>query len=335
MNQSGKASHSRVVAAIAILMFLSSCAAESDPFTEPQIDERYGDVEQVYVKEVVDFTDQNYSFAGPDSIEELLNVIPPDAFVFYGFAPEDEHPMDDVPCEGRFDNISPAAELPMVVEGVVTLHPRFFIKPEFCGEDERYYGSYIIQDSTGGILVFKDSRVADFMMGDRVRLRVRGLFKAFDTTAVLAHDPAEIIETEQPIYYEEIDRELELSDIGKVLRFTGKVGPGGRPTNQNFNEMCLVRPDDNLDEICGKFCTINTQEADCESNVCVPDFNGASTGRCERAGGYWLVSLDREIGQRQPRIIEEGDVLQVTGPILDSFGLSFLIARWGQIEFVE
>lgn len=326
---------SRLVVLTILIATLGACAQEQEPFTEAQISERYGDVEQVFVQEPVEFTNQPYSFMGPSSIEDLLNVIPPNSFVFYGFAPEDEHPLDDVLCEGMFDNISPAPELPMVVEGVVTLHPRYFIKPTFCGEDERYYGSYLIQDSTGGIMVFKDSRIADFQMGDRVRLNVRGLYSSFDTPAVLAHDPAEVLESDQPIYYEEVDRELEITDIGKVKRFTGKVGPGGLPTNQNFNEMCLVRPEDDSPERCGKFCTVNTAETACASENCVEDFPGAGTGRCAREDGYWLVSLDREIGQRQPRIIEEGDVIEVTGPVVDSFGLSFLIARWGQLRFIE
>lgn len=322
----------RLGVALALIALCAACDDSTDPFTDAQIEARYGGPPTTtHVEEFVAFTDEPYSFTGDSSIQELLDVIP-DAPVYYGYAPGDEFPTDE-PCEGRFDNIFEASELPMVVEGVVTLHPRFFIKPEFCGEDERYYGSYFIQDSSGGIMVFRDSRIADFMMGDRVRIRVRGLFKSFDTRTVLAHDPAEIVSTGNPIYYEEIDRELDLSDIGKVRRFTGKVA--GLPTNSNFNEMCLVRPEDDSDEECAKYCEINTAEADCLSGVCVPDFNGASSGRCERDGGYWLVSLDREIGQRQPRIIEKGDIIEVTGPIFDSFGIKFLVARWGQFRFID
>ena len=65
--------------------------------------------------------------------------------------------------------------LPMTVEGIVTTYPRYFQKKLVCGEDERFYGSYFLQDSTGGILVLRDSRIANFTFGDRVRLKVRGI----------------------------------------------------------------------------------------------------------------------------------------------------------------
>ena len=149
----------------------------------------------------------------------------------------------------------------------------------------------------------------------------------------MIHDPEEIISIDQPIHYEEVDRELTNDDVGKTLRFTGKVN--GLPTNTNFNEMCLVREEDTSDEECGKPCRVSNGTDDCETQVCVPDFNGAATGRCSRDMGYWLVSLDREIGQRQPVILEKGDVVTVTGPIINSFGIKFLTMRWGQIQIQE
>ncbi len=250
---------------------------------------------------------------------------------WFGFAPDDRHSING-DCDGFGTEVQYISELPAVIEGVVTLHPRYLQTVEFCGVDERYYGSYFIEDASGGIMVLKDSRIADFQMGDRVRINVRGMIRNFDQWAVLLNDPEEIVEFGQPIHYEEIDRPLEGTDFGKTLRFTGKVGPGGLPTNQNFNEMCLVRVDDTLDEECAKFCLSND---DCASGNCVYAFSGATNGICERPGGFWLASLDREIGQRQPRIIKEGDVIQITGPIANAFGIKFLVARWGQMIFQE
>ena len=50
---------------------------------------------------------------------------------------------------------------------------------------------------------------------------------------------------------------------------------------------------------------------------------------------HMLVSIDREIGTRQPVIIEPGQILEVTGPVINSFGLQVVVLRLGQINFVE
>ena len=310
------------------LFALAACSGVNEPATQDEIDDRFGTAETTYVEEHVDFTDAPYDFTGPSSIADLIGVIPDGASVWYGMS--ESYPISGT-CDPRQRNeIETSSALPMEIEGIVTLHPRYFQKINFCGEDERYYGTYMIEDSSGGIMVLKDSRIADFMMGDRIKLKVRGVMKYFDTTAVLVHDPEVIVETEQAVSYKEIDREFDTADIGKVFRITKKVQ--GEATNTNFNELCLVGLDDSSDEDCSKYCVAHS---DCESGECVFPYASATSGTCSRDGGYWLVSLDKEIGQRQPRVIKKGDVLEVTAPVLDSFGLKMIVMRFGQIRVVE
>ena len=82
----------------------------------------------------------------------------------------DPYPLGDRRAHGEdcspiaaFENVvTEVSELPATIEGVVTHHPRLLRSPRFCAGEDRFYGSYYIQDETGGILVYKDSRVADF-----------------------------------------------------------------------------------------------------------------------------------------------------------------------------
>jgi len=163
-----------------------------------------------------------------------------------------------------------------------------------------------------------------------VRLRVRGLMKYFDTKAVLVYDQEEVIERDFGVPYRVLTGPITLDDVGRVGRVTGKVS--GLPTNTNFNEMCLVGLNDTSEEACAKACKTST---DCLSETCTFPSANALSGTCEREGGYWLVSLDKEIGQRQPRIIEAGQKLEITGPVVNSFGLKLLVSRFGQVKFLD
>ena len=276
-------------------VFCASCGSptEISPRTDPPGSESV-------VQEPIAFTATNYTFTGPDSIAQLKAIIPTDQFVWHGFAPMDRFPVEG-DCEADRNGvqmISVAPELPMVIEGIVTLHPRYFQKRTICGQDERFYASYFLQDSTGGIVILKDSRIEDFTYGARVRMRVRGVVhNAFGVgappfQAVLIHDQQEIISLNNPIYYEPTEQPFGVADIGKVKRFTGRIIK--EATNNNFNEMLLEHPTD-------------------------PSIT-------------WLVSLDRELGQRSPELCQ-GDTVTLTGPVFDSFGLRAIIASLGQIEF--
>ena len=49
--------------------------------------------------------------------------------------------------------------LPFEIEGVVTAHPRYYFKTSGCDwdSDEKYYGSFFIQDATGAKISIEDS----------------------------------------------------------------------------------------------------------------------------------------------------------------------------------
>lgn len=287
-----------VVGLLAACATLAACAETTEPDAPGSI---YDEGEEVRVVEPVDFTDEPYTFTGPTSIADLRALVTTNDRVWYGFGPDDGYPQGDVQVldevctvDGFPNQVAEVAELPTHIEGVTTLHPRFYFKAGVCGQDERYYGAFMLEDASGGILVLKDSRIADFTFGDRVRLRVRGLIRFFDVTAVLVYDEQEVV-GDQPIAYEVTDQAFTGDDVGHVRRITGVVT--SEATNTNFNEMVLTHPDD--------------------ANI------------------TWKVSLDREFGQRNLGI-EAGDTLQLTGPVLTSFGEhKLLVARLGQVEWVD
>jgi hypothetical protein len=308
---------------------LTGCGPETDPSSQAEMDERFGEGTTQYVQEHVKFIDTPLTMQGDTAIDDVLTNLIADDFVWYGMSPDSQFPQANS-CDERGNEVKTVTQLPTTIEGVVTLQPRYFQKINFCGSDERFYGSYFLEDKSGGILILKESRVEDFNMGDRVRLRVRGLMKYFDTKAVLVYDQEEIIERDHGVPYRVITDPITVDDVGRVGRVTGKVA--GLPTNTNFNEMCLVGLDDTSDEACAKACKAHT---DCLSGTCTFPTASALSGTCERDGGYWLVSLDKEIGQRQPRIIEVGQKLEITGPVVNSFGLKLLVSRFGQVKFLD
>lgn len=243
-------------------LLLGGCADAEGPL-DPE--DFYAQGTPTQVLEPIGFSDKNYGDRGEDSIEfgsestiaEVLALFDSNStsFTWYGFSPIDPFPVGDergfgVICD-PFENprypqpINKIEELPTVIEGVVTLHPRFFQKVRVCGEDQRYYGVYFLQDDTGGIMILKDSRVADFTFGERVRLRVRGLMRSYDSYAVLTFDQEEVVNpgTKYDIYYEERSERLTNDDIGQVRRVSGTIV--SEPTNTNFNEM-FIRDDNGV-----------------------------------------------------------------------------------------
>lgn len=322
------------IAAAAASAMMWSCA-DPEPGGDPG---DYWDNPGWYstVSEPIEWTDDPEAYegiSGDIKIEELREMVPPrdDVQVWYGFSEgygyDDGqlYPVDgDCNPEFEFSDTIPEnlEELPAVIEGVVTLHPRHFVNATICGSRERNFGTFIIQDESTGIHVLRDSRVGSFDVGDRVRLEVRGLARMFGTVAVTSFGDKEVLTTPQdrvPVYYEEIHRpfysaeeavaaaqeaeeaEEELDpdlpdpDDYEVRRICGIVTL--EPTNQNFNQM-IVR-----------------SEADEEIE--------------------WYGSIDRELGTRgvAPRL---GERVQLTAPVVDGFeGMELLILSLGQIEYPE
>jgi hypothetical protein len=201
------------------LLCLAACA---DVRSEPEdYASWYSQGVVLDVEEPLVFTDVPYAapVAGEaigDFEDDLFPVADGDPV----FASGDSYAVSGCPS-------SQSTSLPFEVEGIVTLHPRFYFKTRGCDGDEKYYGSYFIEDATGGFFVLGDSKVAHFDMGDRVRLKVRGIRTTFDVDMVYAHDVVAVERGPEPIYYETLDRALELStdrsEIGRVKRIVGTV----------------------------------------------------------------------------------------------------------------
>lgn len=285
------------MAALLCLAMLCSCGGPTEPL--PQRDEGSDALGEVRVQEPIEFTGTAYTseLKGEMDISTLRGLVDTDERVWHGFAPGDSYPVEG-DCEpDRRNNQEPqdVAQLPAVIEGIVTLHPRYFIKPAICGSDQRYYGSFMIQDATGGILIMRDSRISPFSFGDRVRLRVKGIMRYFDYSAVIAFDDIEVVETAEktPIYYKPVNGALDPADAGEVVRLVGRIT--SESTNNNFNEL-------QMESLDGEH--------------------------------VYLASLDRELGQRRPDL-KVGYTIELTGPVINSFGLRLLISSYGQIRYCD
>jgi hypothetical protein len=172
------------------------------------------------VTEPVEFTDVNYDFPTDPTqgIGALADTVFPIDFWTAAYGADDQYPAGGL-CESYVEDA-----LPAVVEGVVTILPDFYFKTSGCTiDDEKYYGSYFLQDATGALFVLGDSKVAHFDMGDRIRINVRGCKTSYDLDMVSAHDVVEIVERGLPIYYEVADAPFGLSDIAQVKRVSGTV----------------------------------------------------------------------------------------------------------------
>jgi hypothetical protein len=296
-----------VGALLACVALQTSCVPD-EPSDSPREPNYYKEGEQRPVTEPIDFTEQNYNdVSGEMTIADLRAVPDENAFVWYGYSPMDPYPLGDRRAHGEdcspigaFENVvTEVPEFPVTIRGVVTHHPRLLRSPRFCAGEDRYYGTYYLQDETGGIMVYKDSRVADFTFGDQVSIRVRGLsaqnFSSMPAgvTGVIAYDKEDVVGQSLPIYYEETDENFTADDVAQVRRIRGEVVM--EPSNTNFNSMTLA--------------SLNTD-------------------------AEWAVSLDRELTRRS-YTFEEGEVVELTGVVADNFGLTMLIYSLGQIERIE
>jgi len=182
----------------------------------------YAEAQPQDVEEYISFTDENYSFPTDpnDGIAaKAQSVFPVDQWST-AFGPDDDWSDND--CDSSVD-----ADLPFEIEGIVTLHPRWYFKSHGCDDgDEKFYGSFFIQDGTGGLFVLGDSKVAHFDMGAKVRMRVRGVRTLYDLNVIYAHDILEIDHGPHPIYSEQATEALDLEDVGLVKSVTGTVITG-------------------------------------------------------------------------------------------------------------
>jgi hypothetical protein len=173
------------------------------------------------VMEPVEFTDVPYDFPASETdgiAAQSAQVFPVADSYAVSFAPEDAY-ASNIDCDQVTDS-----DLPFTVTGMVTAHPRVYFKTDGCNrDDEKYYGSYFIEDRTGGMFVLGDSKVAHFGMGDKVTLAIRAVRTSFDLNMVVVHDVLSVERGPDPIAFEVANAEFTLDDIARVKRVTGTV----------------------------------------------------------------------------------------------------------------
>jgi hypothetical protein len=146
-------------------------------------------------------------------------------------------------CEGW----QRSADLSVEIEGIVTIYLKYYFKTSGCqgdrdaDSDEKYYGSYFIEDESGGMFVLGDTKVAHFNMGQRVRLKVRAVKESFGLQMVIAHDVEEIGREVEPIYYQIPTGPLGFDEMARVQRVTGTVVSDA----SNFGEL-LIESDEGV-----------------------------------------------------------------------------------------
>jgi hypothetical protein len=204
-----------------LLLLTASMLACAQVREEPEDPTSWYDAADMFdVEEPLEYTDQPYDPVVGQGIGHYKSI-------FFPGSNEDPVFPTGISYDASGCASSESSDLPFEVEGVVTLHPRFYFKTVGCDGDEKYYGSYFIEDATGGFFVLGDSKVAHFDMGDRVKLKVRGMRTRFDVDMVYAHDVLEVDRGNIPMYFEEMDVPPDLAtdrqEIGNVKRVRGTV----------------------------------------------------------------------------------------------------------------
>lgn len=264
-------------------LLLAVMAAGCATPTDRQDPEDWYDPGSPYdVTEFVAFTDVPYDFTGETPIADLPS---PEPFETW-FAPQ------DTSSAGCADWL-PSDALPAEITGIVTIHPRYYIKTSGCqptqdaDSDEKYYGSYFLQDSSGGYLLLGDSKVAHFDMGDRVTISVRAIKESFEQKMIAVHDVLEVERGPEPIFYEAVTGLIGPEHVARVVRVEGTVATEA----STFGEVYLDADD----------------------------------------GSRYKMGLDQELSRRGV-YFPPGTRLQITGPVLYSFSeYTIIVMRIGQI----
>lgn len=353
----------------ALLPCAALLAACSGELREERVDPSniWGDaVEQAEIEEPIVFVERTdlarYGLprAGNPGIGALIDILPDSGQAFddpdIWIAPGEQISTDQ--CRGGQPNVVDA--LPITVEAVVTLHPRQYLKLPVCGQDERNYGNFTLEDDTGGIVLIRDSRVAPFTFGDRVLVTAKALTLTFgadaDTRAILVADvervpPLVNPETgapERTVLFSRQVGPFADADVGQVKRIDGWVMV--QPTNQNFNAMVVASQPPPIsdrmagqgDAVCMELCRGACRTGcggesvgACEAQYCNPLCAGAGNQFDDAALPIcWPINIDAELGRRgfSP---EAGRRVTITGPVVNSFGRTIWVIRKGQVEVLE
>ena len=200
-----------------VLFLLMGCGFERGP-EDPSA--WFSEGADYAVQEPVEFTSDAYGLdGGIGALSAAVLPIDGDDIVY---APDEELPAgSDCPMARASD---PSVE-EWTVTGVVTVHPRFYFKTSGCSydSDEKYYGSYFIEDDTGGFFVLGDSKVAHFDVGNTVEMKVRGVRTNFDQDMVYAHDIVSVDRRVRAISYTEPEGPITREHIARTVRVEGTV----------------------------------------------------------------------------------------------------------------
>jgi hypothetical protein len=279
------------------LIGLIACA---EPLRGENGDDWYDPGSDLDVEEPMVFTDVPYDFpANPsDGIGFLLS----DLFPIPAGSPGSDRVAwgaDDVAGRTSGCQRFTVSELPFEIEAIATIHPKYYFKTSGCDwdSDEKYYGSFFLQDGTGGVFILGDTKVAHFEPGDRVRIRARAAKTSFGLNMIYAWDGLEVVEENVPIYYEE-----------PTGTFATMASGGNNPTGRVFRVTGeVVVPKDTFGEF--------TIEDD--------------------LGRQFSVGLDVELNRRGVDY-PMGTRITVTGPVLYSFSVyTIVVMRVGQITVEE
>ncbi|MCB9520683.1 MAG: hypothetical protein H6699_07400 [Myxococcales bacterium] len=344
---------------LAPLLAVGALGCADDLRTSPLADDAIwnDDVSTHTPTESIDYRDRSTGVRydlpadGMTSIADVIDLFPtssldstdPDIFV----APGLSFPTDQ--CRGGAPRV--VDDLPLTFEGVVTLYPRQYMKVTICGQDERQYGVFTVEDDTGGIVVVRDGRAAPYSFGDRVRVTVRALALTFgrevDTRVVLVSDIERLPNRDPYVAFSPLTDPYGADQIGRVQQIEGWVHVV--PTSLNFNAMIVTdEPFSRRDASetftgellsCVRTCEVRCQtrcpSAEACSDIC-PDICISSEGETPESAelpACWNVSVDTELGRRgfAP---EYGQHLRARGPIVNNFDVQMWVNSPGQVDLL-
>lgn len=274
---------------VVLSALLVACAPARDP--EPWGD-WFGDMGALDedVMEPVAFTDVPYELPAAGQVADLDPLFE-DFTRKYG--------PDDLPPDATCGDWSTDSALPQEMWAVVTVLPRYYFKTDGCDSatdpgdsEEKYYGSFFVEDASAGIFVLGDSKVAHYDMGDRVKIRVRGVQRTFGLDMIVAHDIVDVERGPFPIYYQMSEPlnqagEYPPEAVGAVRRVEGVVDTWP----DTFGEFFVIADD----------------------------------------GTRYAVALDAELNRRGVGFAP-GRRIRATGPVQRAFGDKIIIMRVGQLE---
>lgn len=288
--------------------------------------------------------------AGQPGLGDLIALLPDEA-VAAGESDIWAGPDDQPPCPDR-TRVTVVDDLPMTVEAVVTIHPRQYLKVPICDQDERNYGSFVVEDDTGGIVVLRNSRVAEYSAGDRVKLTVRAMMFTFRDPSTRVVVSADVERLDPPdgepgiVLYERLAEPFSLADISETRRIEGWVMQS--PSNVNFGQLILASqpppalgddPDDGT-AVCRETCPTRCTRRQC-GETCAEICRGVCAEGADSRDAIdamlpscWPANVDQEL-QRRGFGPPKGTRLAIYGPVFNSFDMDMWVQRLGQVEELD